>query len=78
MPYPTGNLTHDDNVVAEENTRFQAVATTRAVYGNNPANYATFAAAVKAADIVYHRSCLASAKTTGIQPIPHGRPVGHR
>jgi len=73
MPYPSGNLTHDENVVAAENGRVQAVASARTAYGNNPANYATFGAAVKAADIAYHRSCLASAKTTGIQPGCHIR-----
>jgi hypothetical protein len=62
MPYPSGNLTHDDNVVSAENGRFQAVATARTTYGNNPANYATFAAAVKAADVAYHRACFTSAK----------------
>ena len=73
MPYPSGSLAHDDTVVAAENGRFQAVATARTAYGNNPANYATFAAAVKAADIACHRACFTSAKTTGINPSCHIR-----
>jgi hypothetical protein len=52
----TGNATHDNNMTAAEGVRQVAVVG------------ATTQAAMRAADIAFHRTGLASAKANGIQP----------
>jgi hypothetical protein len=66
FPVATGAAAHDAAVSLSEGTKANDLAAARAAYGGDPANYATYAAAIRAADIAHMRRVIASGAANGI------------
>jgi hypothetical protein len=61
---------HKAAIVAASSDHQVALATAKAAYDNSPANYPTYAAAVKAADVAKMRAIMASSVANGLGPGP--------
>jgi hypothetical protein len=57
---------HRANVIAAEATRQTALAVAKAAYDGSPASYPAYAASVRASDLGYLRSLVASAEANGL------------
>ena len=66
FPVPAGLTAHEATVALSEGRRQAEVGVARAAYGANPANYATYAAAIRAADVAHMNRVIASADARGI------------
>jgi hypothetical protein len=56
------------NVITSEAARQTSHAALKKTFETGGSTYATYAAAVKAADIVHYRTCLASCLQNNVQP----------
>jgi hypothetical protein len=66
FPVPAGLTAHEATVALSEGTCQSDYGVARAAYGGNPANYATYAAAIRAADVAHMQRIVASADAHGI------------
>jgi hypothetical protein len=57
---------HKANIIAAEGARQAALGAARAAFDGAPANYPTYAAAVRAADVAHLRAVIASAAVNGL------------
>jgi hypothetical protein len=66
MPYPVGNAGFDAATIAAEQVKQRAYASAYAAYGGNPANYATYSAAMRAVDVQFFSSIVGAGQTFGV------------
>ena len=70
FPVLPGQAAFDATAVLSEGTRQADIGTARAAYGGNPANFATFNAAVRTASIAHYNRLIAAALASGGVTVP--------